>query len=128
MNNKKILVVDDEELLRDMLVEVLAGEGYQVDSAENGIEASELIMLNDYDVVATDFFMPKMNGLELVKICQGSFPDIKFILFSGGGKELEINVNENCIAYKGQKISVDLYIKKPFSIDDVLVSIESLFS
>ena len=128
MNNKKILVVDDEELLRDMLVEVLAGEGYQVDSAGNGIEASELIMLNDYDLVATDFFMPKMNGLELVKTCQDSFSNVKFILFSGGGKELEINVNENCIAYKGQKISVDLYIKKPFSIDDVLVSIESLFS
>jgi len=128
MNNKKILIVDDEELLRDMLVEVLTAEGYKVDSAENGVEASELVMSNDYTLVATDFFMPKMNGLEFIKICQDSCPEIKFILFSGGGKDLEINEDENCIVYKGQEISVDLYIKKPFSINDILVSIENLLS
>lgn len=128
MNNKKFLIVDDEELLRDMLVEVLTAEGYKVDSAANGIEASELIISNDYELVATDFFMPNMNGLEFIKTCQNSFPDIKFILFSGGGKDLEINVDENCIAYKGQEIIVDLYIKKPFSINDILVSIENLLS
>ena len=128
MNNKKILIVDDEELLRDMLVEVLTAEGYKVDSAANGVEAGELIISNDYELVATDFFMPNMNGLEFIKIYQDSFPDIKFILFSGGGKDLEINVDENCIAYKGQEIIVDLYIKKPFSINDILVSIENLLS
>jgi len=128
MNNKKILIVDDEELLRDMLVEVLTAEGYKVDSAANGVEAGELIISNDYELVATDFFMPNMNGLEFIKIYQDSFPDIKFILFSGGGKDLEINVDENCITYKGQEIIVDLYIKKPFSINDILVSIENLLS
>jgi len=86
MNNKKILIVDDEELLRDMLVEVLTAEGYKVDSAANGVEAGELIISNDYELVATDFFMPNMNGLEFIKIYQDSFPDIKFILFKWGWK------------------------------------------
>ena len=58
-----ILVVDDTEIIRDLLVDVLRNDGYQVDKASDGKEAVEMVMKKHYDLVFTDMHMPRQNGL-----------------------------------------------------------------
>lgn len=60
---RKILVVDDTEIIRDLLAEVLSEDGYDVDKAADGIEAIELFEKNEYDLVFCDVHMPRQNGL-----------------------------------------------------------------
>jgi CheY-like chemotaxis protein len=59
----KILVVDDTEIMRDLLAEVLHNDGYQVDKAHDGVQAVEMVTKNHYDLVITDMHMPRQNGL-----------------------------------------------------------------
>ena len=59
----KILVVDDTEIIRDLLAEVLVNDGYQVDKAGDGIQATEMATREQYDMVITDMHMPRQNGL-----------------------------------------------------------------
>lgn len=58
-----VLVVDDTEVIRDLLTEVLRNDGYQVDKAVDGIEAVKMVTGKGYDLVITDMHMPKQNGL-----------------------------------------------------------------
>lgn len=59
----RILVVDDTEIMRDLLAEVLHNDGYLVDKAVDGIQAVEMVAAQRYDVVITDMHMPRQNGL-----------------------------------------------------------------
>ncbi|NLC52705.1 MAG: response regulator transcription factor [Firmicutes bacterium] len=80
----KIIVVDDEELIRKGLVKVLSKTKFQVvGEAANGLEALELIRRHQPDVVITDVKMPQMDGVELVKELEQSFPGVKKIVISG---------------------------------------------
>jgi CheY-like chemotaxis protein len=60
---KNILVVDDTEIMRDLLAEVLLNDGYHVDKARDGIQAVEMATRQRYDLVITDMHMPRQNGL-----------------------------------------------------------------
>ena len=120
----KILVVEDEELLRDILALVLSDEGYQVEIATNGEEAWEKLNDDSYDLLATDLFMPKMNGFELVLKVQRAFPGLKIIMISGGGKEVEAIDGNNVITYQEQTAEVDVFLKKPYSIELLLSRVE----
>ena len=77
---KRILLVEDEGLLRSMLYMVFKDENYQTDIAANGKEACAFLNENNYDLLATDMFMPEMNGVELILKCQASHPATKTIL------------------------------------------------
>ena len=65
MGQKRILVVDDEEVLRDLLAEILAIEGHQVDTACDGLEALDWLEHHHYDAVFTDLHMPGLDGPSL---------------------------------------------------------------
>jgi len=124
--HSKILVVDDEESLRDMLVTVLEDEDYLVDSAENGVNALELLKSKKYDLLATDLFMPKMNGFDLIRKCQQLYPETKSIMLSGGGDELEAEHGQKNVKYKNQYIAVDLFMKKPWGLNEFLTKLEEI--
>jgi len=64
---EKILVVDDEPLVRDLLKEVLKTEGYEVAIAEDGLAASKEVKKQEIDLVITDVRIPKLDGIELLK-------------------------------------------------------------
>ena len=123
---KKILVVDDVDLLRETHTIVFEDEGYHVEEASNGKEAWDLINKNHYDLITTDLFMPEMNGIELIIKIQGSFPHIKTILVSGGGKEIQAEHGQGKFIFKDQPYEVDLFLKKPFSLDELLDATEKL--
>ena len=80
---------------------------------------------NNYHLLATDLYMPKMNGIELILACQQSFPDTKIMLFSGG-KEIEAEHGKDQIKFLGQEINVDVFLKKPCDLSEMLAAVERL--
>jgi len=123
---KRILVAEDDTSLREMLVIVLQDEEYQVDSAVDGIEALNLLNTNKYDLLATDLYMPKMNGYELILKCQQSFPETKIILFSGGGKEIEAEHGNQMIKFLGKAVKVNMFLKKPCNLSEIIDAVENI--
>lgn len=71
---KKILIVDDDQYIRELYVEVLQDEKYDVDSAEDGILGVEKISKNDYDLILLDIMMPRLDGLGVLQKVQ-DMPD-----------------------------------------------------
>ncbi len=103
-NNKKILVADDDVLLRKLLSELLTFYGYDVDCVSNGEEAIALIGERPYDLLITDYMMPEMNGIELIKKAR----DIKKSLTIMG---MSASEEEKGFLAAG----ANLFIAKPFS-------------
>jgi len=64
---KKIMVVEDEQYLRELYVQILQQEGYVVDIAEDGEQALAKLTQNEYDLILLDVIMPKMNGLKMLQ-------------------------------------------------------------
>lgn len=84
---KRVLIIDDDEAILRMMNKLITREGYEVESAVNGDEASR-ILENDsmFDLVITDIIMPKKEGIEIVTMLKKEFPGIKVIAISGGGR------------------------------------------
>ena len=89
MASERILVVDDEPGIREIIARILVDEGYFVHQAGDGLEALELIKGGDVamDVVVSDIVMPRLNGVELVQELSRSHPGLPIILISGFGTE-----------------------------------------
>jgi CheY-like chemotaxis protein len=76
----RILVVDDTEIMRDLLAEVLHNDGYQVDKAFDGIQAVEMVINNQYDLVITDMHMPRQNGLITARRIRKLAPQLMIVM------------------------------------------------
>jgi len=74
MDPQRILVVEDDLFLRELYADVLSGEGYKVESAQDGEAALEKMKLGGYDLVLLDIIMPKMDGLEVMRQMQNNPP------------------------------------------------------
>lgn len=108
----KMLVVDDEEIIREGIC--LAGEWAEhgievIGSAENGVEALEIIRTNKPDIILTDVVMPEMDGIELSRVIYEEFPDIKIILLSG--------YNDFQYARSALEFRVSNYLLKPAKLE-----------
>jgi len=109
--NGRILVVDDEENLRDILSEILDSVGHEVDTASGGIEAMEMISKKKYDLVITDLGMDDMSGWEVADECYLKYPDIKIVLATGWAAQVEPG---NLAMHH-----VNSMINKPFKIAEI---------
>lgn len=76
----RILVVDDTEIMRNLLAEVLHNDGYQVDKASDGIQAVEMVTHSQYDLVITDMHMPRQNGLVTARRIRQLAPQIVIVM------------------------------------------------
>jgi CheY-like chemotaxis protein len=76
----RILVVDDTEIMRDLLAEVLHNDGYQVDKAFDGIQAVEMVTQSQYDLVITDMHMPRQNGLITARRIRQLAPQLMIVM------------------------------------------------
>ncbi len=81
----RILIVDDEASIRETLKEILTYEGYEIDLAEDGAQALDMLRKTEYDVALCDIKMPKIDGLELLDRVKGVADDVSFIMISGHG-------------------------------------------
>ncbi|MFC1725042.1 ATP-binding protein [candidate division KSB1 bacterium] len=112
----KILIVDDEDNIRNLLDEVLSFEGYKTDQAENGINAITKLENNAYDLIITDLIMPGIDGLGVLKRAKELNPDIVVIMMTGQA------TMESAI--KSLKLGANDFITKPFEITPLLQILE----
>ncbi len=114
--NRVILLVEDEDLLRTSLAELLTEEGYDVAQAANGREAYEQLVERPFDLILSDIRMPEMDGLELLRKVQQTAPHTPFIVVTAFG-----TVDSAVLAMRQGAVD---YLLKPIQFDDVLVRIE----
>ncbi len=81
-----ILLVEDDELVRDMLTQILQRASHQVVTAANGEEAIEALKKMHPDIMITDVIMPKMSGITLISEMKSKHPTMEIIAISGGGR------------------------------------------
>lgn len=112
----RILVVDDESLMREFLSESLAAQKYDVDAAENGSRALDYLNNETYDLVLTDLKMPKVSGIDVLKKARERTPDCKIIIMTAYGTV------ENAV--EAMKLGAFDYITKPFSLDEILILVK----
>lgn len=82
---KRILIVDDDVQMREMLRQMLEREGYSVADAPDGKVAMKLFGEEPADLVITDLIMPEKEGIEMIREFRRDFPEVKIIAMSGGG-------------------------------------------
>jgi DNA-binding response OmpR family regulator len=117
---RQLLVVDDNEAVRDVLSKTLAFLGYDVSLAGNGIEAGKLFLNGSYDLVITDLQMPLMNGWELARLIKERSPHTPVMVVSGACDETHRGkTNMNC---------VDAIIPKPFRLKEIEGTVRRLLN
>lgn len=82
----KVLLVEDDELVRYALSELLEEAGHQVFARENGFKIIEFIECNPVDIVITDIVMPEVDGIEVLTMMRKTFPELPVVALSGGGR------------------------------------------
>lgn len=119
----RILVVDDEQMIRDFLEYVLVDAGHEVHTAENGFAAQKLCRIMGFDLLITDILMPEMDGMELIQEMQQHYPQMKIIAMSGGGRCSP----QDYLEIAGV-LGVSSTIAKPFANQDLLNRVEEVLS
>jgi DNA-binding NtrC family response regulator len=119
MSSCAILVVDDEEELRELIRHVLERAGHSVACASNGLEASLVIARCQFDVVVTDMLMPDRDGLELISEIKAKHPALKIVAMSGGG---QIGSDQYLSMAKG--FGAHVLLRKPFAHQALLAAVE----
>ena len=111
----RILVVDDEESIREFLEIMLKKEGYEVTVAEDGLKAKDILSKKSFDMVISDMQMPNMTGIELLKHVKESYTDLVFMMITAFG------TTETAV--DAMKMGAYDYVTKPFKIDEVRLNI-----
>ena len=107
----RVLIVDDQDIICELLAEHLAGDGHTTASAADGHQALELFRAGHFDLVITDQSMPLMNGIQLASAIKALSPTTPVVLLTGFGDEM--------LALGGQPPGVDLVLGKPVSQSDL---------
>lgn len=113
--NHTILIIDDEKDIRSALTGILEDEGYQVLSAEGGVEGIECVRQELPDLILLDIWMPGIDGLETLGMLKAQFPHVTVIMISGHGT-IET-------AVRATKLGAFDFIEKPLSLEKVLISV-----
>ncbi|MDF2556450.1 MAG: DNA-binding response regulator [Bacillales bacterium] len=113
----RLLLVDDEDRIRRLLKMYLEREGYEIDEASNGVEAVDMALKNDYDLIVLDVMMPEKDGIEACKEIreQKATP---IIMLTAKGEEMN--------RVQGFEAGTDDYIVKPFSPREVVLRVKAL--
>ena len=116
--SQKILVVDDNYTVRDIVSKMLCRLGFVVSSADNAERGLALFLKNKFDLVITDFNMPGMNGIQLAYFIKEKYPTTHVLLMTGDEKE--------GILFKIKDSAVDQALFKPFTLTEMDVTIQGL--
>ena len=116
--NRRLLVVDDDEQIRELLTFDIAQSGYVVDSAKDGEEGLKKALENNYDLILLDVMMPKMNGYDVCKNIRLVKPNVPILMLTAKG-----TINDKT---EGFDCGVDDYLVKPFDVQEVLLHIRAL--
>lgn len=115
----KILVVDDEVNIRNVIKEYAKFEGYEVEEAGNGMQAVEICKEKDFDIIIMDVMMPKLDGFSAIKEIRKT-KNIPVLMLSARGEEYD--------KLFGFEIGIDDYVVKPFSPKEVMARVAAITS
>ena len=113
----RILIVDDEKMIRNVVREYAEFEGYETAEAEDGMEAVEMCRKEDFDMIVMDIMMPRLDGYSAIKEIRKT-KQIPVIMLSARGEEYD--------KLFGFEIGVDDYVVKPFSPKELLARIKAV--
>lgn len=119
----KILVIEDEEQVRDMIRQTLERAGHEVFEAGDGEEGIGIFDHQKIDLVVTDILMPKKGGLVTILELRQKSPDLKIIAMSGGGRSGKLNFLSTAKTFPGVKT-----FRKPFRKTEFLTAVDELLS
>ena len=114
----KVLIIDDEEMMRNLLVSLFSEHGHNCETAQDGIEALEKIKKNSFDAVVIDIVMPLMDGITLTKELLKLYPNLPIMIMTGYADEHSAG---SAIAAGARE-----FIKKPFSIDEFILRFDKM--
>ena len=120
VGNKKILVVDDEDAIRTLLIDILKDGEYDLFAANNGAEAIQQLEVIHFDLVITDMVMPKANGLDVLLASRKLDPDRPVIIVTG--------FPSVATAVKLVSLGASDYITKPFNIDLIKITVAKVLA
>ena len=115
----RILIVDDEINIRDLIKKYAKFENYEVDEATNGMEAIEKVENNQYDIIIMDVMMPELDGFSAIKEIRKKY-DIPTIVLSARGEEYD--------RLHGFDLGIDDYVVKPFSPKELLMRVSAILA
>ncbi|WP_346967004.1 response regulator transcription factor [Clostridium perfringens] len=120
MTNKKVLIVDDEEHIRELIKFNLKKEGYDTEVAVNGTESLKIIREIKFDLILLDLMLPEIDGLEVCKEIRRNeeTSDIPVMMITAKGEEFD--------KVLGLELGADDYITKPFSIRELMARVKAL--
>ncbi|MBC8440073.1 MAG: response regulator [Deltaproteobacteria bacterium] len=118
----RILIIDDEVQILNMLRQMLEGEGYEVIDAPDGKEGLRLYRENPTNLIITDLIMPEKEGIETIVELRRDFPDVKIIAISGGGRESP----DNFLLNISGKLGAQRTFAKPVEREELLKAVREL--
>ncbi|MBZ0157416.1 MAG: response regulator [Alphaproteobacteria bacterium] len=116
MNKGKVLIIDDEEIVRISCRRILVPEGYDVETVKSAVEGFALLAGGRFDVVLTDLKMPDIDGIEVLRRVKKEWPEVEVIVITG---YQTINT-----AVQAIKLGAFDYLEKPFTPDGIVSAIE----
>jgi DNA-binding NtrC family response regulator len=115
---KRILVIDDDSAIREMLRELLTEQGYSVELAEDGEKAMELMQKDRFDLIITDIVMPEKDGISVIIHLMKQYPETKCLAMSGGGR-----ISSKTYLNLADKLGASKTLEKPFELSEMLNAI-----
>ncbi|MCW2243447.1 response regulator transcription factor [Azospirillum canadense] len=116
-----VLIIDDDDMVRTMLLRTLTRGGHEAVGARDGIEGVDAFRRKPADLVITDIFMPNQEGLATIMELRRSYPNIKIIAISGGGARASLDVLPVAEALGAQKT-----LRKPFTPAEVMDAVRDV--
>ena len=116
MDNLKIIILDDDSLIRKTLTKLLEKENHKIYNAENGYEAIDIVNKNVIDIVITDIQMPEIDGLKTIEEIKKISPNTKFVVITG--------YSNDSTPIKAIRLGVNDYIYKPFELEEFIYCIK----
>lgn len=114
-----ILIVDDEEMMRNLLDKILSREGYSIKTARDGVAALEVLKTEKIDIIISDMKMPRRDGFELLKILKKEHPQIGVIIMTAYGDAYTVK--------DALLLGADEYITKPFKSYEICLVVERTY-
>ncbi len=117
----RLMIIDDDYFVRDMLERLMRKAGFDVETAEHGAEALKMHRRNPVDLIITDILMPEKEGLETITDFRRSFPGVKVIAISGGGR-----IGPASYLKMAMLFGADRTFAKPVDTSQLLSAVEEL--
>ncbi len=118
MEKKKVLVIDDEQIILDSVKKILSAEDFQIDPAISSRDGLERAMSRDYDLVLTDIRMPEIGGMRILRDIKRSKPALPVVIFTGYATVQS--------AVQAMKLGASDYIEKPFTPDMLVTTVKKV--